>query len=88
MANLSAGAVTILQHFHAKRLRQMDYELPAILAALFNDPQECEAAEEELEAMGLVTLGRAPPAHIPVPHRVRAAALTLEGERFLQRLAS
>jgi hypothetical protein len=85
MQELSAGAKKILWHLHTGRFTQQVYELPGKLRALFDDPEECENAEAELEALGFIVLGPERQPHIPKPDRIRAAALTLDGERFIDR---
>lgn len=82
---LSEGAKVILRHFRDTGAEQLAYEYPATIAALFSDPQQCEDALEELYSEGLIELGAELPRHIPVSNRVRAAAITLEGLRLIER---
>jgi hypothetical protein len=81
MVDLSESAKTILRHFKVRGMHEKDYETPAALGQLFNVPQECESAEAELVTAGLVDLA------IPVRNwnrnRIRGAALTLDGERYV-----
>jgi hypothetical protein len=81
MVDLSESAKTILRHFKVRGMHEKDYETPAALGQLFNVPQECESAEAELVTTGLVDLA------IPVRNwnrnRIRGAALTLDGERYV-----
>ena len=56
MVDLSESAKTILRHFKVRGMHEKDYETPAALGQLFNDPQECESAEAELVTAGLVDL--------------------------------
>jgi hypothetical protein len=84
MADLSAGAKKMLRHLKDNVKGQGEYEYPATLEKLFGNAEECEAAQAELEKAGLLVLGTATAAHIPVRNRIRSAALTLDGERFLQ----
>jgi hypothetical protein len=81
--NLTEGALKILRHLWDKGARQMEYEYPDELAKLFVDSKDCEDAEAELAAAGLINLGAAPPEHVPLKHRIRSAALTLDGERYI-----
>ena len=83
MQELSAGAKKMLWHLHKNGFRQQVYEVPAKLIELFDDPEDCENAEAELEALNLIALGPLP--HFAAPHRVKAAALTLDGIRFIDR---
>jgi len=87
MVDLSESAKTILRHFKVRGMHEKDYETPAALGQLFNDPQECESAEAELVTAGLVDLAAGPGGHIPVRNwnrnRIRGAALTLDGERYV-----
>jgi hypothetical protein len=80
---LSEGALKILRHLWDKRRRQGEYEYPSELAKLFSDPKDCEDFEAELAAAGLIDLGAAPLEHVPLKNRVRSAALTLDGERYI-----
>lgn len=80
---LSESAKVILRYFRDNQFAQLEYELPDTIAGLFNDPEECERAETELFNLGLINLGPGMPRHVPVANRVRAAALTLEGQRFI-----
>lgn len=75
----------ILRHFRDEKIGQLEYEFPETLSALFSKPEECEQAQDELYGLGLIALGPALPKHIPVSNRVRAAAVTLEGVRFIER---
>jgi hypothetical protein len=85
MADLSPGAKKMLRHFKDNVKDQGAYEYPTTLEKLFSSAEECEAAQVELEKAGVLVLGRASAAHIPVRNRIRSAALTLDGERFLQK---
>jgi hypothetical protein len=89
--NFSESALKILRHLWDKGAGQREYEYPTELAKLFNDPKDCEDAEAELSAAGLIDLGAAKPQdvgvapsqEIPLKNRIRPAALTLEGERYI-----
>jgi hypothetical protein len=81
--SLSSRAKTLLRYFRDNNIAQMDWVLPATLEQLFPDSEDCELAQAELSEMGLIDLNSRPPAHIPVRSRVVAAALTLEGERYI-----
>jgi hypothetical protein len=81
--SLSDGAKIILKHFQDNKIPQLSYELPATLEALFSDPEKCEHAQEELFGLGLVDLDPALSLHIPVRSRVRATAITREGELYI-----
>ena len=83
MSDLSESAKVIMRHFRDKEIPQLAYEYPSILEGLFNEPEECERAQAELYSLGLIDLGPELPRHIPANSRVRAAALTLEGERYI-----
>src|SRR5271157_1424865 len=83
--SLSDGAKIILRYFRDKNIPQLAYEYPAILAALFADQEECERAQHELYQLGFIELDPAPHTHIPVKSRVRSAAITLEGERYIEK---
>jgi hypothetical protein len=78
MPDLSEGALKILRHLKAKR--KGEYEYPSELAKLSDNPKDCEEAEAELKAAGLIKLGAEPP--FPLRHRIRQARLTPEGERY------
>lgn len=80
---LSDGAVVILRYLKNQNAQQMEFVVPAKIAALFSDVEDCERAQAELYKAGLVDLGPDFPRHIPVKSRVRGVAITLEGERFL-----
>ena len=82
MAELSPGAKKLLRHFKDAGLRQMDFQAPAPLLALFDDPAECETAQQELQSLGFLTV--APPLPPYTPTRVRAAALTPSGVRYVR----
>jgi hypothetical protein len=83
---LSADARRLLKHFHDQRLRSMQYELPKAQEHLFADPTACERAQTELNAAGLVELG--PPRPPGDTSRVRAAALTWKGTRYLKQIST
>ena len=83
MVDLSENAKTILRHFKVRGMHEKDYENPAALGQLFNDPKECESAEAELVTAGLVDLAAGPGGHILVRNRIRGAALTLDGEQYI-----
>ena len=83
MPGLSEGAKVILRHFRDQKIAQLEYEYPDTLAGLFADPEDCERAQTELAQLGYIALGPARPAHIPAKSRVRAAAITLEGECYI-----
>ncbi len=85
MVDLSESAKTILRHFKVRGMHEKDYENPAALGQLFSDHQECESAEAELVTAGLVDLAAGPGGHIAVRNRIRirGAALTLDGERYV-----
>lgn len=83
---LSAGAKKILRHFRDKQIPQLAYEYPAKLAELFpGDPEACETAQAELASLGLIALGPQMPAHLPLDNRIVAAAITLDGERYIKK---
>ena len=81
MVDLSESAKTILRHFKVRGMHEKDYETPAALGQLFNHPQECETAEAELVTAGLVDLAAA--VRNWNRNRIRGAALTLDGERYV-----
>jgi hypothetical protein len=81
MVDLSESAKTILRHFKVRGMHEKDYETPAALGQLFNVPQECESAEAELVTAGLVDLAAA--VRNWNRNRIRGAALTLDGERYV-----
>jgi hypothetical protein len=81
MVDLSESAKTILRHFKVRGMHEKDYETPAALGQLFNHPQECESAEAELVTAGLVDLAAA--VRNWNRNRIRGAALTLDGERYV-----
>lgn len=83
MVDLSEGARTILRHFKVRGMHEKDYESPAALGQLFNRPQECESAEAELVTAGLVDLAAGPGGQKWNRNRIRGAALTLDGERYV-----
>lgn len=80
---LSEGARLILKHFRDKGFKQLEYEYPAALLSLFTDSAVCEQSLRELRALGYIEVGPTVPRHVPVAHRVPAAAITLEGQRFI-----
>ena len=79
---LSPGAMKMLKHFRDQGLGQRAFELPAELETLFDKPEECEAVQAELAGHDLLELGMA--SHPSEPTRIRSAALTLDGVRFLK----
>jgi len=83
MVDLSESAKTILRHFKVRGMHEKDYETPAALGQLFNDPQECVSAEAELVTAGLVDLAAGPGGQKWNRNRIRGAALTLDGERYV-----
>jgi hypothetical protein len=83
MVDLSESARTILRHFKVRGMHEKDYESPAALGQLFNRPQECESAEAELVTAGLVDLAAGPGGQKWNRNRIRGAALTLDGERYV-----
>ena len=83
MVDLSESARTILRHFKVRGMHEKDYESPAALGQLFNHPQECESAEAELVTAGLVDLAAGPSGQKWNRNRIRGAALTLDGERYV-----
>jgi hypothetical protein len=85
MTDLSENALRILRHFREEGFGQQTYELPANLEALFAGPEACEQAQAELKAHGLIDLG--PERHAADPSGVRAACLTREGARYVQKLS-
>jgi hypothetical protein len=82
MAELSAAAQKILRYLRGTGLGQGVYANSAELEALFEDVDECKAAETELESSGLIDVGLPP--HAATPNRARAAALTLKGVEFVK----
>jgi hypothetical protein len=80
--NLGDDAKTMLNYFKAKELLQGDYVYPAILEALFDRPERCEAAQTELARLGLLDLAAEPSKHRTT--KVRPATLSLDGARLLQ----
>ena len=62
-------------------MHEKDYETPAALGQLFNHPKECESAEAELVTAGLVDLAAGQGGQ--KWNRIRGAALTLDGERYV-----
>jgi hypothetical protein len=80
---ISEEAKTMLRHFRDNKIGQLLYEYPDVLRRLYVDARDCERAQLELNRLGFLELGPGVPSHIPVANRVRAAALTLEGERFI-----
>lgn len=80
---LSELAKTMLKHFRDQKIPQLSYEYPATLSELYSSAEECESAQNELSALGYIDLGPSMPRHIPQSNLVRAAAITLEGERFI-----
>lgn len=88
MSEPSEGAKKILRHLKAQGMSQMEFEYPAELEKLFDNAKDCEAAEAELKGLGLIELGAGPGEHLPVKNRIRPAALTLEGERYLAGMGS
>lgn len=81
---LSENAKRLLRFFRDRRSGQGVYELPVDMIAAFDgDAQACEAALDELFALNLIDKPEWRERAGPVPHRVLASALTLEGERFI-----
>lgn len=86
MNTISNNAKKILRHFRDNNFQQLAYEYPATLEAMFpGDAEACEAALGELEGLGLVALGQKMPSHLPQKNRIRAAAITLEGQRYIEK---
>ena len=79
---ISPPAQLILQHFGAQDIGH-NFEYPSQLSALFESSAKCEAAQKELEDLGLLELG---PEIRHADDRVRAAALTMDGARYIQKL--
>ena len=84
LSQLSSNAVKLLKHFQDRQLGQRIFETPANQRALFSDVEDCEAAQTELAGLGLLELTRIPP-NPNDPDRVVAAALPLDGIRFLKK---
>jgi hypothetical protein len=74
-----------LRHFRDNNFQQRACEYSDNLRTPFDDAEECERAEAELAARNLIELASAAPAHLPIKDRVRAAALTPDGERFIKK---
>lgn len=84
MLELSESAKVILRHFRDNLIPPFMFELPDVLRGLFSEDEECARAQDELYQRGLIDLKQGEPAHIPTGHRVRPAALTLEGRKYIQ----
>jgi hypothetical protein len=80
MDEVSPGAKKLLKYLQEAGLSQGESVYPADVTALFDTPEEAEAAETELEKLGLIKLGEPRPGY--ESSRVRSAALTIEGDRF------
>lgn len=81
MRELTADEKTMLQYFKNSGAQQVVFELPADLAKLFADPEQCGVAQTGLAGLGLLELG--PEMSKFMPNRIRAAALSLDGVRFI-----
>jgi hypothetical protein len=81
MIALSANAKKLLKHFKDKGLEQQEYEYPAEQEKLFPKVEDCEDAQAELVDAQLLELGSARSPY--ETSKVRAAALTLDGVRYL-----
>jgi hypothetical protein len=84
MPDLSENAKKLLRHFRDGGFKQRAFEYPAKMETLFTDAEGCEAAQDELVRLGILELVPEVSTHMPVKNKIRAAALTLDGERFLQ----
>jgi hypothetical protein len=81
---LSDDARKLLKHFQDSDLAHGEYEYHATMLRVFDDnAAACEKAQQELSALGLLDLG-APPPHYGT-HRVHSAALSLKGDRYLDK---
>jgi hypothetical protein len=79
---LSDAARKLLRHFQDNDLAHGEYEYPATLLQVFDgDAEACEKAQQELAKWGLLNLGA--PATRHGTSRVRSAALSLSGDRYL-----
>jgi hypothetical protein len=84
---LSDDAQKLLKHFQDSNLKEAEYRWSPTMEALFQyDLEACEIAQEELARAGLIELGS--PRLSTEISGVRSAALTSDGVRHLQRIAS
>lgn len=81
MRELTANEKTMLRHFKSTGAPQMMFELPGNLVKLYSDSEQCEVAQTGLARLGLLELG--PEMSKIMPSRIRAAALSLDGVRFI-----
>ncbi len=81
---LSDNARKLLKHFQDNDLAHGEYQYPATIVHEFDGYAEtCQKAQEELFELGLLDLGSAAPQYNA--NRVRSAALSLKGDRYLQK---
>jgi hypothetical protein len=80
---LSDNARKLLKHFQSNDFAHGEYQYPATMLYVFDGNAEaCEKAQQELSELGLLDLGSA--AQQYHANRVRSAALSLKGDRYLE----
>ena len=84
ISDLSETAKKLLRHFRDVDLKQHVFEYAGNMEALFSDAEKCEAAQAELARLNILELSPEPPGHQSAKNKIRSAALTHEGERYLQ----
>ena len=81
---LSHDARKLLKHFQDNDLAHGEYEYPMTMLQVFDGNAEaCEKAQQELSELGLLDLGFATQQYSA--NRVRNAALSVEGDRYLEK---
>jgi len=81
---LSDNARKLLKHFQSNDFAHGEYQYPATMLYVFDGNAEaCEKAQQELSELGLLDLG--PAAQQSLANRVRSAALSLKGDRYLEK---
>ena len=81
---LSNDARKLLKHFQDNDLAHGEYEYPGTMVQVFDGNAEaCEKAQQELSELGLLDLS--PPQSQYGANTVHKAALSVKGDRYLER---
>src|ERR1700694_5522721 len=84
VTDMSDNAKKLLKHFQDSKIPQGDFEYSAKLEELFEKVEDCEKAQAELAALGVLELLPLPPSRTALS-RVSSATLTLDGTRYLKK---
>lgn len=81
---LSDDARKLLKHFQDNDLAHGEYEYPATMLRVFDgDAEVCEKVQQQLSELGLLDLGS--PSSRYSANRIRSAALSVAGDRYLEK---